>query len=67
MKVLYDHQIFSTQIYGGISRIFFELIKYFNNDDKIECELSLKYSNNYYLKKLNYLSCKTFLDNISFR
>lgn len=48
MKVLHDHQIFTSQIYGGISRYFFELIKYFNNDSEIECELSLKYSNNRY-------------------
>jgi glycosyltransferase involved in cell wall biosynthesis len=67
MKVLYDHQIFTSQIYGGISRYFFELIKYFNNDDKIECELSLKYSDNYYLKKLNNLSYEIFLNNYSFR
>jgi len=67
MKVLYDHQIFTSQIYGGISRYFFELIKYFNNDDKIECELSLKYSDNYYLKKLNSLTHKTFLENYSFK
>lgn len=67
MKVLYDHQIFTSQIYGGISRYFFELIKYFNNDDEIECELSLKYSNNYYLKKLNNLSYEIFLNKYSFR
>jgi len=67
MKILYDHQIFTSQIYGGISRIFFELIKYFNNDNEIECELSLNYSNNYYLKKLDNLSYKAFLENYSFR
>ena len=67
MKVLYDHQIFTSQIYGGISRYFFELIKYFKNDDEVKYELSLKYSNNYYLKKLNNLSYKTFLENYSFR
>ena len=67
MKVLYDHQIFTSQIYGGISRYFFELIKYFKNDDEIKYELSLKYSNNYYLKKLNNLSYKAFLENYSFR
>jgi len=67
MKVLYDHQIFTSQTYGGISRYFFELIKYFNNNDETECELSLKYSYNYYLKELNYLPHKTFLENYSFR
>ena len=67
MKVLYDHQIFSNQVCGGISRYFFELLKKFKNDDEMEYELSLKYSNNYYLKDLNNLSYKTFLEDFSFR
>jgi len=67
MKVLYDHQIFTSQIYGGISRYFFELIRHFKNDNKLKYEVSLEYSNNYYLKKLNNLTHKTFLENYSFR
>ena len=67
MKVLFDHQIFTSQIYGGISRYFFELMSNFNNDKEIEYLLSLKYSNNYYLKNLNGLSNKTFLEHSSFR
>jgi glycosyltransferase involved in cell wall biosynthesis len=45
MKVLYDHQIFEDQSIGGISRYFTELIKF--NHESI---LSLKYSDNLYLK-----------------
>ena len=67
MKILYDHQIFTNQVYGGISRYFFELIKYFENNNGIKYELSLKCSNNYYLKKLKKLPYKTFLENFSFR
>lgn len=67
MKVLYDHQIFTSQIYGGISRYFFELLKNIKNNDEVECELSVRYSNNNYLKELNNLSYKTFLENYSFR
>jgi len=67
MRILYDHQIFSSQTYGGISRYFCELLKNFKNNDEVECELSLKYSNNYYLKELNNLTHKTFLENYSFR
>jgi len=52
MKVLYDHQIFSTQIYGGISRYFIELMKNFDN---------------YYLKQLSDFSCKSFLKNYDFK
>ena len=67
MKVLYDHQIFTSQIYGGISRYFYELLKNFESDDEIEYEVSLKYSNNYYLKELDNLSYKTFFEKHSFK
>jgi len=67
MKVLYDHQIFSIQIYGGISRYFVELMKNYESDDEIEYKLSLEYSNNYYLKELNHLSYNTFFENYSFK
>jgi len=67
MKVLYDHQIFSTQIYGGISRYFFELMKNFENDNRIEYDLSLRYSNNHYLNKYNDLKYKPFFKKFTFR
>jgi len=67
MKVLYDHQIFTIQIYGGISRYFIELMKKFENDNEVEYKLSLKYSNNYHLKELNRLIYKTFFESYSFK
>lgn len=67
MKVLYDHQIFSSQIYGGISRYFFELMKNYENNNAIEYKLSLRYSNNHYLNKYNDLKYKPFFKNFSFR
>ncbi len=67
MKVLYDHKIFTIQIYGGISRYFCELLKNFESDDEIEYKVSLKYSNNYYLKELNHFPCKTFFERYSFK
>jgi len=67
MKILFDHQIFSNQIYGGISRYFCELMKNFKNDNEIEYELSLRYSNNHYLKQLDNLSCRSFFENFTFR
>jgi len=67
MKVLYDYQIFSTQIYGGVSRYFFELMKNFENDNRIKYDLSLRYSNNYYLNKYNDLKYKPFFKNFTFR
>lgn len=50
MKVLYDHQIFILQKYGGISRYFAEIITNLNNE--IDIEIALKYSNNEYIKQI---------------
>lgn len=49
MKVLYDHQIFSAQKYGGISRYFYELMNRFSKMCGIHYDLALKYSRNYYI------------------
>lgn len=51
MKVLYDYQVFSWQVYGGISRYFVELFKQWNLQDGISFELALKLSNNVYLQE----------------
>jgi glycosyltransferase involved in cell wall biosynthesis len=45
MKVLYDHQIFSFQNVGGVSRYFFELLR----GQTANAELSISYSDNEYL------------------
>lgn len=63
MKVLYDHQIFSTQNYGGVSRYFFELMNYFDKYKEVDFELALSYSNNYYFKNAPFSNHKTFSEN----
>lgn len=50
LRVLYDHQIFSEQRYGGISRYFFELMRRLPALGGEAC-LSLKLSNNTYLRR----------------
>ncbi|VVB53208.1 D-inositol-3-phosphate glycosyltransferase [uncultured archaeon] len=60
MKILYDHQIFASQIYGGVSRYFFELMKNFNKTRDIEFELSLRYSNNHYIENAEFSKHKSF-------
>lgn len=53
MKILYDHQIFTQQQYGGISRYFFELIKRFEGIEN-SCEVATVFSDNaYYNKEIN--------------
>jgi len=53
MKVLFDHQIFTQQQYGGISRYFYELIKRFDGLEH-NCEVATHYTDNaYYNKEYN--------------
>ena len=64
MKILFDHQIFTSQKYGGISRYFFELIK---NIDNIEVENATLFSYNHYLISDNSKKCISFFPKINFR
>jgi len=52
LRVLYDHQIFEMQKYGGISRYFAEIIKCYNTSERIETILPIKMSDNEYLNKI---------------
>lgn len=47
-KILYDHQTFQIQRFGGISRYFVELMKH----TAYPYELSLRFSDNIYLKDI---------------
>jgi glycosyltransferase involved in cell wall biosynthesis len=50
MKVLFDHQIFTEQKYGGISRYFANLDEGINAQAGMESKLGLLFSNNAYIK-----------------
>ncbi|GAB4047155.1 glycosyltransferase family 4 protein [Spirosoma litoris] len=49
MNIFFDHQAFSLQNYGGISRYYCELIKGINKDEHHNAHLSLLWSNNIHL------------------
>ena len=49
MKILYDYQIFEQQIIGGVSRYFCEIISHL--PDNIHKTISVKYSDNVYIKQ----------------
>ena len=49
MKILYDHQMFSYQKFGGITKYFVELIKSISPEH--QCHLSVLFSENHYLKE----------------
>lgn len=50
MKILYDHQAFTLQSYGGVTRSFYEIMKELDRAQLAEYELALRYSDNSYLK-----------------
>ncbi len=50
MRVTYDHQIFSAQTYGGVSRYFFELAKRIAAMDDYQVEILCPLFVNNYLK-----------------
>ncbi|HEY4000665.1 MAG TPA: hypothetical protein VGO93_17480, partial [Candidatus Xenobia bacterium] len=52
MKVLFDHQIFQLQEFGGISRYFTSLIRSLRDEHGIDCVTSVKYSKNVHLATL---------------
>lgn len=49
IKVLFDHQIFSEQRYGGISRYFANLASEMNKDKAISVKIAVLYVKNYYI------------------
>ncbi len=51
MKILYDHQVFSWQKFGGISRYFYELMK--NSKGLFEYDVSGLYFKSEYIKLLS--------------
>jgi glycosyltransferase involved in cell wall biosynthesis len=73
MNVFYDHQIFTEQNYGGISRYFVELFKRFDTQKEFNYLLPKMYSNNINLNELNcrnifpFKTFQSFLPNIHFR
>ena len=67
MKILYDHQIFTSQKYGGISRYFYELIRELDNISEVEYEIPLLVSNNHYISDKRFVDYIELLPNKQFR
>lgn len=72
MKIIYDHQIFTKQTYGGISRYHCELIKQFNknnHDVSVPVLLSKNRMINPSITGMNYISTKLsnkYIDKLAF-
>jgi len=52
VRILFDHQIFDSQLYGGVSRYFVELLRHLRATPGTEAELGAVFSNNAYLPEL---------------
>ncbi|MDD3154575.1 MAG: glycosyltransferase family 1 protein [Victivallaceae bacterium] len=65
MRILYDHQIFSSSRFGGISRYFCELFREFSDSGSAQWQASAFFTNNEYLQALS--SRPHFLPDWKFR
>lgn len=51
IRILFDHEIFSEQRYGGISRYFANLASEMNKDRLLSVKIAVLYVKNYYISK----------------
>lgn len=51
MRVLFDHQAFEMQRFGGVSRSYAELIAHLRKEDDCTCKIGIKESDNVHLKE----------------
>ncbi len=65
MKILYDHQAFTGQRYGGVARYFHDLMESLSKMD-VDIELALQFSNNEYLKNSSIRIPRQFRDIFGF-
>jgi glycosyltransferase involved in cell wall biosynthesis len=67
MRILYDHQAFTIQEYGGISRYFYELVRHFRAVPGLKISSSLLFSNNEYIKRNKVVDSISFFRGINFQ
>lgn len=67
LKILYDHQCYTYQDYGGVSRYYTELIRHLKQNNLAQPKVAIKYSNNQYLNSLKEVASKPFLSNYQFK
>lgn len=53
IQVLYDHQIFELQRYGGVSRYFFEIISRFIKERRLNPSIAVSISSNNFLNQID--------------
>lgn len=63
MKILYDHQAFSMQDFGGVSKIFFELANHLRHYPDVHTQYPRMFSNNDYVYNDSVIGAWSFLKN----
>jgi len=64
MRVLYDSQIYDSQIHGGISRYFFELLSRLHGRAGVSVRLAALLSNNAYLRRASFPAPRPFFPSV---
>jgi glycosyltransferase involved in cell wall biosynthesis len=67
MRILFDHQTFTHQDYGGISRYFYELATRLATYNDVDVRSSIKFSNNEYIAGNKVLPSATFFKGKRFK
>ena len=65
MKILFDHLAFN-QKYGGVSKYFVEIIKKLDSHPNVKILLSVKFTNNFFLRSIND-KIFSFFNGVNFR
>ncbi len=66
MNVLFDHQAFWYQNFGGVSRYFSCLMEASWKNNIFQFENSVLYSNNIFINEYSFIKSKSFFPNINF-
>jgi len=67
LRVVYDHQVFSWQTFGGVSRYYCELMREFRRTHAVDFRLGVRYSNNAYLNSTTLSAHRQFFKKHNFR
>ncbi len=67
LRVLFDHQMFSLQQYGGISRYFYNLSKELEKTGDVSISSMLTFSNNRYIEYSENFKHTKFVPGLDFR
>jgi len=66
LKILIDDEIFLYQRFGGVSRIFTEIIKSVKSNKDYDLNFSCLYSENEYLQNESFVKLPAYLENYNF-